>query len=180
MSEGNRLETELSKVNAELDALSDACKTEAKRRYMVLYETILSLHAVEQREAQFLEAKRKAAKTAQINSFIALAVILYLLWMKTDANEVVSYIIILGVVLSFGGVSIVSDISSDAKSNQFWFEMNRLKKELASLTSWSTVLTRDLIEIQSKYADENPNYEALSEKKIEWEIDAKKALIRNV
>lgn len=180
MSKAERLQAELTKVYSELDALTEVRKTEVKRRYSVLHATILSLHAVEKRQTEFLEAERKAAKLRQIRELIAVVAILYQLWMKTESNEVVTYIIVLGLVLISVGASIISDISSHAKSNQFWFEKNRLKTDLESLTSSSTQLTWDLITIQNKYDDENPNYEALSDKKIEWEIDALKALIIHV
>jgi hypothetical protein len=180
MTEVETLQAALSKVDEQIDGLSDARKTEVKRRYMVLYETILCLHAVEKRQELFLQASAKAGKTERVNTFIAIAVVIGLLWLKDDSNSVATYIGILGIAVTTWGQKLFSDLNVEIKVNQFWFENNRLKSELSSLTYGSTHLTRELIEIQKKYESENPNYEELGAQQLQWQIDAKKELIQYV
>lgn len=180
MSEIETLQAALSKVDEQLDGLSDARKTEAKRRYMVLHETILSLHAVEKRQEQFLQASAKAGKTERINTFIAIAVVIGLLLLKDESNAIATYIGILGIAVTTWGQKFFSDMNVEIKVNQFWFEISRLKTEISSLTYGATTLTRELIEIQNKYEGENPNYEALGALQLQWQIDAKNELIRCV
>jgi cell division septal protein FtsQ len=179
MSDLDTLTADLKKIEEEIEVLSEVRKIEIKRRYMVLKETILSLYTVEKRQEQFIESARKAEKTWRINTFIAIAIILFQLWTMDESNKAVTYIIVLGISLASVGIKVMSDISTESKSNQFWFEINHLKTEISSLTHWSTTLTREMIEIQNKYAEDNPNYEQLSLQKLQWEINAKNALIKS-
>ena len=180
MSEIERLKTELNKVNEQLEGLSEVRKTEVKRRYRVLCETILSLHAVEKRQEQFMEAVAKAVKTERNSAFIAIAIVIVLLWTKDESNAVATYIGILGIAVTTWGQKFFSDMNVEIKTNQFWFEIHRLKKEISSLTLGATTLTRELIEINKKHESENPNYEELGAKQLQWEIDAKEWLMQSV
>ncbi len=180
MSEIEKLKTELNKVNEQLEGLSEVRKTEVKRRYRVLCETIFSLYAVEKRQEQFFQAVAKAAKTERNSAFIAIAIVALLLWTKDESNAVATYVGILGIAVTAWGQKFFSDMNVEIKTNQFWFEMNRLKKEISSLTLGATTLTRELIEVQKAHESENPNHEELGAKQLKWEIDAKSWLMDSV
>ena len=180
MTELDKLNSELCKVEEQIELLSDVRKMEINRRYRVMRETILCLRSVEKHQQRSSELADKNAKKEKIYAFVWLAFIFILIWMKDDSNAVRTYAAILTIAIAFWGDKLFSDFYLKIKNNQHWLEINRLKYEISSLSYIGSVFTKRLIEIKNNEDTQNPDYAMLGAQEIKWSIDVRLSLMKEV